>query len=125
MELDRYQVLAEVTMDRTRQQGRDALANGALGIAGEAGEVADAIKKHLFHGHALDVEGLRDELGDVLWYVATLAKTLGLSLDDVAAANVAKLKARYPEGFDPARSRARDVAAEGSASAEAEGGEAG
>ena len=47
------------------------------------------------------------ELGDVLWYVAVTADAYGLDLDDIAEANIAKLKARYPEGFDTARSRNR------------------
>lgn len=106
MEMNTYQELAEVTMNQDGSQ-RDRLANGALGLAGEAGEAADLIKKHLFHDHPLDRDKLRDELGDVLWYVATLARTLELDLSEVAERNVEKLRARYPEGFSAARSRNR------------------
>lgn len=87
---------------------REMLVNGALGIAGEAGEVADLIKKHLFHGHPLDPIKVARELGDVLWYVALLAVAIGWRLEDIARANVAKLKSRYPDGFDPERSKARE-----------------
>lgn len=49
-----------------------------------------------------------EELGDVLWYCAELAVGLGVTLEDVAAANIDKLRARYPQGFDAERSRNRD-----------------
>ncbi|MEL6177405.1 MAG: nucleoside triphosphate pyrophosphohydrolase family protein [Myxococcota bacterium] len=95
-------------MSRTGSE-RDLLANGALGLAGEAGEAADLIKKHLFHDHPLDRDKLRDELGDVLWYVATLARTLDLDLAQVAQRNIDKLRIRYPEGFSAERSRNRSL----------------
>ena len=108
--LDEYQRLAM----RTKVFGRgeavpEALAWNALGVAGEAGEVADLIKKHVGHGHALDGAKLTRELGDVLWYVAALAHDIGVDLSEVAAVNVEKLKARYPDGWDPARSQNREV----------------
>ena len=78
--------------------GGTPLAVRALGLAGETGEVVDEIKKHIGHGHDLNVSKLRYELGDVLWYVAGLAQALGLTLEDVAAGNLEKLRARYPEG---------------------------
>ena len=71
----------------------------ALGLAGEAGEVADLVKKGVFHQHGLDLEKLKKELGDVLWYVAALCTTSGLSMSDVMQANIEKLKARYPDGY--------------------------
>ncbi len=87
------------------------LAAYALGIAGEAGEVADLVKKHIGHGHPLDVEKLKRELGDVLWYVAGLAELHGIKLSEVATANMLKLETRYPNGFNTADSIARkDVA---------------
>ena len=69
-----------------------------LGLCGESGEVADKVKKVLrdqageFDAHSL--EGLRLELGDVLWYVSQLATELNLSLDEIAEANLAKLASR-------------------------------
>tara|TARA_R110002051_G_C8576093_1_gene476559 strand:+ start:40 stop:414 length:375 start_codon:yes stop_codon:yes gene_type:complete len=74
--------------------------NWALGIAGEAGEYCELIKKHTFHGKKpLDLDAAKKELGDVLYYVAMAAKNLQISLDEVAQANVDKLRARYPNGF--------------------------
>lgn len=71
----------------------------ALGLAGESGEVADLIKKVAFHRHTLDREEVIKELGDVLWYAAAIATTLGISLDGIMHTNLSKLKERYPEGF--------------------------
>lgn len=87
---------------------RERLLLGALGLAGEAGEVADSLKKMLFHGHPLDVPAVRDELGDVMWYVMFLCDTLGFTLEEVMAGNVQKRLRRYPEGFSPERSIHRD-----------------
>ena len=65
----------------------------ALGLNGEAGEVADKIKKHLRDGK-LDIGGIIYELGDVCWYVARLADSLGYSLEDILTINNAKLESR-------------------------------
>lgn len=106
MTLDEYQKLAM----RTHAVRIPIVSFSAygLGIAGEAGEVADLIKKVIGHGHDLDREKLKLELGDVLWYVAGLAHLVDLTLDEVAAANVAKLEKRYPNGFSTAASIARE-----------------
>ena len=106
MTLDEYQELAARTLgrDRTHEQ---QLANAALGLTGEAGEVAEVIKKHLFHGTPLDQDALAKELGDCLWYIGAFATVLGLSMDDIAQRNIDKLRKRYPEGFDTDRSRNR------------------
>ena len=106
MHLDVYQSLAARTLgrDRTHEQ---QLANAALGLTGEAGETAEIIKKHLFHDTPLDRDALIKELGDCLWYIGAFATVLDVSLDDIAQRNIDKLRKRYPEGFDPDRSRNR------------------
>ena len=97
MTLDEYQRFAARTIGvRTPA---DQLSNMALGLAGEAGETADMLKKHLFHGKPLDADELIKELGDVMWYVAGMATAIGATLDDVAQRNVDKLRKRYPDGF--------------------------
>ena len=63
-----------------------------LGLCGEAGEVAEKIKKHMRDGRSLVGVGL--ELGDVLWYISALADDLGVTLDEIAQANVDKLESR-------------------------------
>lgn len=87
----------------------DYLLNGVLGLTGEAGECSDIVKKHLFQGHDLDKAHLAEELGDVAWYLAVTAEAIGWSLSDIFAANVEKLKKRYPDGFDKERSINREA----------------
>lgn len=99
-EFDTYQQAAL----RTRNPALDdagRLLDPACGLAEEAGEVLALVRKHVLVGKALDRDRLRDELGDVLWCLAATADAAGLSLADVAAANLAKLSARHPQGFSP------------------------
>jgi NTP pyrophosphatase (non-canonical NTP hydrolase) len=70
-----------------------------LGLCGEAGEVAELVKKASWHGKPIDPDRLANELGDVLWYVSDLASHYGLSLSAIAEGNVEKLRRRYPDGF--------------------------
>lgn len=108
MDADRYQTLAMRTF-REQPQRRDELINCALGMAGEAGEVADLVKKHAFHSHPLDERKVLLEIGDVLWYAATMCDSLGVTLSHVMDMNIEKLNARYPspDGFEVERSMNR------------------
>ena len=80
----------------------EGLAYSALGLNGESGEVAELVKKMLRDDGGLLTDErrgrLRKELGDVLWYVAAAARDAGLSLEDVAAGNIAKLRSRQRRG---------------------------
>ena len=67
-----------------------------LGLCGETGEVAEKVKKNIRDGKSLDGVGL--ELGDVLWYISALADDLGVTLEEVAQANVDKLRSRMERG---------------------------
>lgn len=73
-----------------------------LGLTGESGEIAEKIKKVLRNHDGdfskLDLDDIKKELGDVLWYLAMLAKNFGLSLDDVAVTNIDKLADRKARG---------------------------
>lgn len=79
----------------------------AIGLAGEAGETVDYIKKVVFHGHPIDRERIKKELGDVSWYWATLAHVCGLTAEEVMETNIDKLMARYPNGFTEEDSKKR------------------
>lgn len=83
------------------------IINGCLGLSGEAGETLDMVKKWIFHKKELDVEHLKKEIGDVMWYVAMICESFGFELDEILQMNVDKLKARYPEGFDTVRANNR------------------
>lgn len=102
MSINEYQELALRTASSTNK--KDLIVNGVMGLNGEAGECIDIVKKHMFQGHSLDEDKLKDELSDVFWYLAIAAKGLGLKLDDIAKHNVEKLIKRYPEGFDADKS---------------------
>ena len=106
MHLSDYQSSAARTLN-TALSADDRLLDAAAGLAEEAGEVLGLVRKHLFMAHDLDRERLQKELGDVLWCLTITAQSAGLSLEEVAEANVAKLKARYPEGYTDTRSRER------------------
>ena len=101
-----YQALAMRTKNRDLQPDLSA-AIAALGLAGEAGETADYIKEVVGHGHTADADRIAKEIGDVLWYCASLCDEYGLDLQAVAEANIAKLRKRFPDGFSSADSIAR------------------
>lgn len=103
MQGNEYQKLAMTTLNPALSK-QDVLINGVMGLCGESGEAIDLVKKHLHQGHPLDREKLVKELGDIAWYLAETAYALDVELDDVLEQNIAKLRARYPEGFDTDRS---------------------
>lgn len=101
-ELNDYQEIAMTTAIYD-----DKIIYPALKLAGEAGEACEKIGKHLRdHGGLKNLEnmdeeykmGVIKEIGDVMWYCAALSRDLGVRLEDVASANVAKLLKRKEEG---------------------------
>lgn len=102
MDFTEYQTLAKRTLSDAARE--NLLLDGAMGLCGEAGEVIDLMKKHMFLGHSLDKAALIDEASDCMWYLAELATGLGISLEDIAAHNIEKLKKRYPAGFSVQKS---------------------
>lgn len=105
MTLNQYQTEAMRTASGvTAASEENLMLNGAMGLNGEAGEVIDILKKHIFQGHKLDTEHIAKELGDCLWYIAVCAKGAGYTLDEIAEMNKAKLRKRYPTGFEADKS---------------------
>ena len=100
MTLNEYQANAAKTS--LMQDDQKLFVYTALGLNGEAGEIAEKVKKVLRDHDGdmakLDKADITKELGDVLWYVAMFAKSLGISLDDVATTNVEKLASRAARG---------------------------
>lgn len=77
---------------------KHAIVYPALGLAGEAGEIAEKVKKYLRGDKPLDKQALLKELGDPLWYITSLADDLGFTLQDVVDANIEKLSSRKERG---------------------------
>jgi NTP pyrophosphatase (non-canonical NTP hydrolase) len=100
VELSDYQRLSRATAEYPREAW---LAYPALGLAGEAGEVAEHAKKAIRDDGAEITEvrraAMAKELGDVLWYVAQLATELGLDLGEIAEGNLEKLLSRQRRGM--------------------------
>ena len=98
MTIHEYQDLAMRTLNPGLSK-KDVLINAVMGLCGESGECIDIVKKWLAQGHDLDRDKLAKELGDVAWYLAEAATALEIPLEDILAANIKKLKRRFPDGF--------------------------
>ncbi len=106
MTINEYQKLAMTTLNPALSE-KEVLLNGVMGLCGESGEAIDLVKKWMMQGHELDKAHLAKELGDVAWYLAETATAIGYDLETILQANIDKLKARYPEGFNACRSMHR------------------
>ena len=103
MTINEYQELAMTTLNPELSK-KDVLINSVMGLCGESGEAIDIVKKWMAQGHELDREHLVKELGDIAWYLAEAATALEIPLEQILQANIDKLKKRYPEGFEVAKS---------------------
>ena len=84
----------------------------AIGMLAESGEFTEVLKKMIFQGKPLNDEQrfhMKRELGDILWYWIQGCIALGYTPDEVMDENIKKLEARYPNGFEVARSETREV----------------
>jgi len=97
MNLKEYQKLCRTTAKKYEDKEKE-LANYGLGVVGEAGDIAGCVKKTLFHKND-QVSGIRENIGDVMWYLAMICNYFEWNLEDVLGENIQKLKARYPKGF--------------------------
>jgi len=101
MTFDEYQKQALTTADNDYEPLMEKTI-WAMGVAGEAGEVVEKWKKIVAYKDGRvskeDLDELAKELGDVVWYIAVLAHSLGLSFDDIMGRNVEKLKSRKTRG---------------------------
>lgn len=69
------------------------------GLVTESAEMMDNLKKHIYYGKEIDILNLKEEIGDVLWYIALLCNDLNVNMIDMMKANIQKLKTRYPNKF--------------------------
>ena len=94
MDMEEYQKTAAETAIYSSSH---AVIYPALGLAAEAGEVANKVKKILRDGD-FDRKAIADEIGDCLWYIAALCRDLNISMNDVAKTNLFKLQDRQKRG---------------------------
>ena len=106
MNFQDYQQQAKRTLKCTMTD-EQLICNLVFGLCGESGEIADYLKKVLFHGHDLDPDILKKELGDQIWYSFMIAEFFGLDMAEIAQMNIDKLWKRYPNGFNHEDSRKR------------------
>lgn len=103
MDIREYQEKAKRTINR-ELQGFELLSDLVFGANGEIGEVTELLKKHIYHGHSLEIKKLAEELGDVMWYLTNIATLMAIPFDYILDENIKKLEERYPEGFSKEKS---------------------
>lgn len=103
MNLSDYQKLCKKTAKKVRNRDVEIMGWG-LGICGEAGDVAGCIKKIVGH-HNDQRAGVRENIGDTMWYAAMICNFYGWNFDEVLEENIDKLRKRYPKGFTLQRAR--------------------
>lgn len=99
MEIQEYQEKALRTCAKLDSNLDDNL-HMTLGLVTEAGEIADVFKKHIAYNKDIDWVNVKEEIGDLMWYVANICNINGWDLREILDTNINKLIARYPNKFD-------------------------
>lgn len=95
-------------IELTLNPDRVDLWHAATGVVGEAGELIDAVKKHIVHNQPLDIENVVEELGDIEYYLEQVRQRLDIDRESTLLANITKLTARYGAGtYSDAQAQAR------------------
>lgn len=100
--MNRYQQLASRTINWENSPAHIEM-HALHGMSAEVGELHSLYQK-MYQGHQFDKDHAMKEVGDLLWFIAEYCTVCGLTLEEVAQANIEKLKARYPDGFEAERS---------------------
>ena len=98
--------------DLEKEYSTSRLVHAAFGMQTETAEFTDALKKALFYGKPLDTVNLKEELGDLLWYVALAMDELGTDFETEMTRVITKLKTRYPDKFTADKALNRDLEVE-------------
>jgi len=98
MDLKEYQKICLKTAAKYSNKDLE-IATWGLGISGEAGDVASCIKKYYAHKDKKVKDGIKENIGDTLWYMAMVCNFFGWQLEEVLEENYQKLATRYPKGF--------------------------
>lgn len=85
------------------------LLHAGMGMVTEAGEYMDQMKRHMIYGAPLDHTNLKEELGDMLWYIALAMRALDTNFEKEFLRNIVKLKARFPDKFTMENAINRDL----------------
>lgn len=109
MNIEEYMEESARTMAPTIHQDafKVETLHGIIGVSTEAGELLDAVKKGLFYGHAPDMINVREEIGDIMWYIAAIVRSEKWDLEEIMQENIDKLRTRYPEQFTTELSKRR------------------
>ena len=91
--------ISQPLLDRLSDPTIARLLHGAIGLDTEVGELMDALKKHIYYGKPLDLVNVKEELGDLMWYIALICNTVDVDMQTVMDRNIEKLAARYPDKF--------------------------
>jgi NTP pyrophosphatase (non-canonical NTP hydrolase) len=83
-----------------------------MGMMTEVGELIDVYKKNLAYGKDIDITNVKEEIGDLMWYIAGFCKYNNFDLTEILQTNIKKLKQRYPDKFDSKRAINRDLTKE-------------
>lgn len=98
MDLKQYAIEAKRTMSECETPLLDDL-HMILGMQTESAEIADVYKKNIAYGKDLDLVNVKEEIGDLMFYIVNLCTLKGWDLEDIMQTNIDKLKARFPEKF--------------------------
>ena len=88
------------------------LLHGIIGVSTEAGELLDIIKKALFYGKPIDLINVKEECGDLLWYISLIIKAVDGDYESIMSTNIKKLQTRYPEKFNTEKALNRNLVEE-------------
>lgn len=86
--------------------------HASIGLVTESGELIDALKKTIFYGKELDIVNVKEEAGDLLWYLAILFDAIGTDFETEMERVINKLKARFPDKFTEDKAFNRDLKTE-------------
>lgn len=109
MNLTEYKKKAVRTLSNIDDGGIMDQLHMVLGMQTEAAELADTYKKKIAYGKELDFVNIREEIGDLMWYISNLCAIKNWDLEEILNTNIAKLEARYPEKFDKSLALNRDL----------------
>ena len=102
MDANGYQNLAERTINKELSK-TELVLHALHGMSGEVGEIHSLYQK-VYQGHDMDVEHLKKEVGDLMWFIAEFCTANGFTLAEIMGMNIEKLMARFPDGFETDKS---------------------